>query len=352
MSGINVHRFPYFYPYRFQRLSSTTGMYSALRHSFVAMVQLPLFLISELWCSWRLIHQYQIDLIHSHWFIPSGLVGAVVAFIGRKPHVITSHVLDANLFGKFRFSLPLLSAIVASADMITTNSRYTKQQIEALVSLPCPCRVIPMGVIIPNQIPPVKDFHGQSILFVGRLVEWKGIDTLIRSMILVRKAIPDSMLTIVGEGPFRDSLQRLVQDAGLTYAVRFYGRATDDDLKKLYDSAAVFVLPSRRYQGLVMEGLGVVLLEAMSHGVPVIGSNIGGIPDIIDNGKNGFLFLSDDDNCLAEKIVILLTDTVKAERFRLAGNVTVRKHFSWEIISQQFSEEYVHVLKETSNNGL
>jgi len=352
MSGINVHRFPYFYPYRFQRLSSTTGMYSALRHSFVAMVQLPLFLISELWCSWRLIHQYQIDLIHSHWFIPSGLVGAVVAFIGRKPHVITSHVLDANLFGKFRFSLPLLSAIVASADMITTNSRYTKQQIEALVSLPCPCRVIPMGVIIPNQIPPVKDFHGQSILFVGRLVEWKGVDTLIRSMTLVRKAIPDSMLTIVGEGPFRDSLQRLVQDAGLTYAVRFYGRATDDDLKKLYDSAAVFVLPSRRYQGLVMEGLGVVLLEAMSHGVPVIGSNVGGIPDIIIDGETGFLVPEQRSDVLADRIVRMLSDDSLRERFRQNGLVRVREKFSWGKISEEFGGVYIQVLKATNNKGL
>ncbi|MDO8873985.1 MAG: glycosyltransferase family 4 protein [Methanoregula sp.] len=351
MDGIVVHRFPYFYPYRFQCLASDTGMYSALRHSFVAMVQLPLFLISELWCSWLIIHRHQIDLIHSHWFIPSGFVGAVVAFIWRKPHVITSHVLDANLFGKFRFSLPLLSAIVASADMITTNSSYTKQQIEALVPLPCTCRVIPMGVILPNQIPPVKDFHGHTILFVGRLVEWKGVDTLIRSMTLVKKAIPNSRLTIVGEGPFRDSLQRLVQDAGLTDAVRFYGRATDDDLTKLYDSAAVFVLPSRRYQGLVMEGLGVVLLEAMSHRVPVIGSNVGGIPDIIDDGRNGFLFPSENEKILAEKIVTLLSDTVIAERFRLAGYETVRTRFSWEEISRQFSEAYEQVLDKYSLEG-
>lgn len=351
MDGVTVHRFSYFYPYRFQRLASDTGMYSALRHSFVAMVQLPLFLISELWCSWRLINLYQIDLIHSHWFIPSGLVGAVVAFIRKKPHIITSHVLDANLFGKFRFSLPLLSAIVASADMITTNSSYTKQQIEALVPLPCPCRVIPMGVSLPDQLPPVKEFREHTILYVGRLVEWKGVNTLIHSMTRVRMAIPDARLTIVGEGPIRDSLQRLVQDNGLHDAVSFCGRVSEEELKKLYDSAAVFVLPSRRYQGLVMEGLGVVLLEAMSHGVPVIGSNVGGIPDIIDDGRNGFLFPSEDEKILAEKIVTLLSDTVLAEQFLLAGYETVRTRFSWEEISRQFSEAYEQVLDKYSLEG-
>ena len=190
MTCINVHRFPYFYPFHFQRLTSDTGMYSALRHSLLAILQLPLFLISELYCTWQIIFQYKIDIIHSHWFVPSGFAGAAIAFIGRKPHVVTSHVLDANLFGKYRFFIPILSVIVASADMITTNSRYTKQQIEALVPLPCPCRVIPMGVDLPHYPPSLKGSRGHTILFVGRLVEWKGIDTLIRSMTFVKKKNP------------------------------------------------------------------------------------------------------------------------------------------------------------------
>ena len=351
MDGIIVHRFPYFYPYRFQCLSSNTGMYTALRQSFLAGLQLPLFLISELLCTWWVIHRYRIELIHSHWFVPSGLVGAAIAFIERKPHVLTSHVLDANLFGKFRFSLPVLSAIVASADLITTNSRYTKQQIEALVPLQCPCRVIPMGVSPSNNPPSQKNSHNHTILFVGRLVEWKGIDTLIRSMTIVRKAIPDSRLNIVGEGLLREPLRRLVQDTGLTDAVCFCGRLSDEDLIKHYDSASILVLPSRAFQGLVMEGLGVVLLEAMSQGIPVIGSNIGGIPDIIDDGRNGFLFQSEDEKNLAEKIIILLSDAVLAERFRQSGYDTVRTRFSWENISRQFSETYELVLDEHQGKG-
>jgi glycosyltransferase involved in cell wall biosynthesis len=326
-------------------------MYSALRHSFLAMVQLPLFFVSELFHAWRIINRYRIDLIHSHWFVPSGLVGAAVVCIRKKPHVITSHVLDANLFGKFPFSLPVLSVIVASADMITTNSNYTKQQIKALVPLQCPCRVIPMGVCLPDHPPMLNDVREHTILYVGRLVEWKGVDTLIRSMIFVKKTIPDSRLTIVGEGPFRDSLEHLIQDAGLTDIVRFYGRATDDDLVKLYDSAAVFVLPSRRYQGLVMEGLGVVLLEAMSHGVPVIGSNVGGIPDIIIDGETGFLVPEQDPSALAEKIVRLLSDAVLREKFRRNGLLKVKTHFSWDSISTRFSEVYHQAIEKNAESS-
>jgi glycosyltransferase involved in cell wall biosynthesis len=350
IDGIMVHRFPYFYPFRFQRLSSDTGMYSALRQSLLAVLQLPGFLIID-WCYASIvIHRNRIDLVHSHWIVPSGLVGSAVAFIWRKPHIITSHVLDANLFGKFRFFIPLLSLIAASADLITTNSSYTKKQIEALIPLPCPCRVIPMGIYLPEHVHGLSEDRGHTILYVGRLIEWKGVDTLIRSMIPVVKAMPDSRLIIVGEGPNRDSLERLVQDIGLPDSVQLYGRASDDDLKKLYDSAAVFVLPSRHFQGMVMEGLGVVLLEAMSHGVPVIGSNVGGIPDIIIDGETGYLVPEQNSDILAEKIVQILTNTDLQEKFRRNGLIRVRDSFSWESVSKKFSEVYKQVSEKHSED--
>lgn len=344
MEGIFVHRFAYFYPYRYQRMTSESGMYSAVSRSLLAAFQIPLFLASEVWCTWWIVRRCHIDLIHSHWFIPSGLAGAVIAFMGRKPHVVTSHVLDANLFGKFRFFLPILSHIVASADLITTNSRYTKRRIEMLIPVHPPSKVIPMGVTLSESQPVRNKPLAPVILFVGRLIEWKGIDTLIRSMLLVSKSLPGSKLDLVGEGPLHTDLQDLVNDLGLNDTVRFSGRVTDEELARLYSSASVLVLPSRPHKGLVMEGLGVVLLEAMSHGVPVIGSNIGGITDIIENGKNGFLFSCDDETDLGKKIVALLSDEVLAERFRLAAFETIRSRFSWDAISLQFSEVYEQVL--------
>jgi glycosyltransferase involved in cell wall biosynthesis len=341
MQGVNMHRFGYFYPYRYERLASDTGMYPAIRHSPLAMIQLPLFVFFQFCLGWRIIRRYRIDLINTHWMIPSGFVGAALKVIWKKPHIITSHVLDANLFGKFRITLPLLSAIVASADVITTNSTYTKHQIENLVQLPCPCMVIPMGIYVPAESPAVMARkHENTILYVGRLIEWKGVDTLIRAMPPVIKQIPGARLFIVGEGPYRDSLESLVRENSLTEVVRFLGRVSDDDLRNLYDSATVFVLPSRRHQGLVMEGLGVVLLEAMSHGVPVIGSNIGGIPDIITDGENGYLFSTDNPEDLAPKIIRLIGEEKLISQFRLKGYETVKTRFAWEEISKKFSDIY------------
>jgi glycosyltransferase involved in cell wall biosynthesis len=344
--GLIIHRFPYFFPYRYQSVTSDSGMYSALTSSFLALVQVPLFLVSEFVFSWRIVRKYQIDIIHSHWFIPSGLVGALGKFFWKKPYIISSHVLDANVFGKFRFLLPILKSIIASADLITTNSSYTKTRIDSLVSPAIiPCRIIPMGVNLQKiNLGKVTRYSKKRILFVGRLVAWKGIDTLIRSMQYVQMNLPESELSIVGEGPANEALKDLAANLGLCNVIRFHGHAEDNELTLIYDSASVLVLPSRSYDGLVMEGLGVVLLEAMAHGVPVIGSNLGGIPDIIQDGENGFLFPPDDDKILGQKIVDLLSNERLAEQFRLAGYETVQSRFSWDTISQQFADVYNQVL--------
>jgi glycosyltransferase involved in cell wall biosynthesis len=101
-----------------------------------------------------------------------------------------------------------------------------------------------------------------------------------------------------------------------------------------------------------MEGLGVVLVEAMSRGVPVIGSNVGGIPDIITDGQNGFLVPEQEPEVLSEKIIELLSNPHFAEQFRQAGYNTVKMRFSWEMISRQFSEAYAQVLHQFSPGNM
>jgi L-malate glycosyltransferase len=352
MDGITVHRFPYFYPYALQRLSPESGMYSGLTHSFLGWIQLPLYFLSGWYCADRIIRRYDIDIIHSHWIVPMGLVGMICKKIRQKPHVVSSHVTDAQIFCRRRVLKPVIRLILSGTDLLTTNSSFTKRVIEGLLPLPCPCVVIPMGVIAPEEMcSRTAVTEVPRILYVGRLIRWKGVDTLVRAMVLVIQENPRVILSIVGDGEERASLEKLVHDLGIAEQVRFLGRVDNEQLSSLYSSASVFVLPSRSYQGLVMEGLGVVLLEAMAHGVPVIGSDIGGIPDIIKDGSNGFLFPCEDEKNLAAKIVTLLSDREIAERFRQAGYETVRTRFSWEEISQQFSDVYKQVLGPHSRKG-
>jgi len=345
IDGIRVHRFPYFYPYRLQRVVSDTGMYFGL-NSLFSVLQLPFFLLCEFICTHKIIFRYQVDLIHSHWIVPQGLTGSLCLKIWKIPHLISSHVVDVNLFGKYRIFLPLLSLIFSNTDLICTDSTYNKNVIENLVNLQKPCRVIPMGVNVPVREINLNNHTKPVILFVGRLIEWKGVDILIKAMVSVTRTIPDAELYIVGDGPLRNELTRLADNMGLSGKITFFGVVDNEKLSSLYQCASVHVLPSRAYRGLVMEGLGVVLLEAMSRGVPVIGSNTGGITDIIQDGQNGFLFDSGDDRMLAEKIIDLLSNESLANQFREMGYVTVRSKFSWESVSRKFTEAYRELLTE------
>jgi glycosyltransferase involved in cell wall biosynthesis len=190
IDGIKVHRFPYFYPFRLQCLTSETGMYSALRQSPLAVFQLPLFCICMLYLTNRIIIRYDIDIIHSHWLIPQGLVGMIARKLRNIPHVLSSHGIDAQIFSRWPVLIPVLKLILSGTDVLTTNSTYTKKVITKLSPVSRPVRVIPMGVLPSQQVSQKKIISDEiTILFVGRLIPWKGVDTLIKAMVHVLENI-------------------------------------------------------------------------------------------------------------------------------------------------------------------
>jgi len=344
MEGVHVHRFPYFFPYTLERLSSESGMYSSLRSSLLAWFQLPFFLFCEWYCTERIIRKNSIELIHSHWIIPQGIVGSISARIHRLPHVMSSHVADVQVFSRGFAPSSILRLILSGADCLTTNSTFTHNEIAKLCTIPCPSEVIPMGTFPVFRNEGIRHLPEESpiILFVGRLIRWKGVETLIQAMPFIHTKISSARLVIIGDGPERTHLEQTVRDKQLHTIIKFTGKVDDKTRTDYYYEASVFVLPSQQQNGMVMEGLGVVLLEAMAAGCPVIGSNVGGIPDIIIDGENGFLVPERDPEALAEKIVSLLSDQELSERFRQEGFRTVQTRFSWEDVSGRFSRGYSH----------
>lgn len=356
LEGIVIHRIPYFYPYPFQCLSSETGMYSALRHSFLAWFQLPLFLLCLGCGAYRIIRNHDIDLLHTHWIVPQGLIGSFLYIFLGIPHVATVHGSDLNIVKEHTFLYPICRFIVRHSAIITVNSRYMKQQVLAVSpDYEQKIRVIPMGVdpsLAGAGQPGTLRLHkhgGPVILGVGRRIAWKGTEFLIKAFPAVLAKFPGAKLFIAGVGPERESLGELVCRLGLDDHVVLLGLVPSADLPVWYLSADVFVLPSVNKCGKT-EGLGVVLLEAMASGCPVIGSNVGGIPDIITDSENGFLVPAQDPEVLAEKITELLADASLRDLFVSRGYVKIKEKFSWEIISRRFSDLYSHVLELPEKN--
>ncbi len=340
--GMEIHRFRYFWPYKYQKVAYNGGIISNLGKSWIAWIQLPFFLICELFSTITIIHKEKIDLIHSHWIIPCGVCGAICKILFKVRHITTAHAGD--VFTVKNSALKLLATFtMRNADIITANSRYTHQVLK-FIDDDCSDKiaVVPMGVDLvrfqPSRSSNFKDLLNAEyiVLSVGRLVKKKGLDNLIRAMAIVTRAFPSVKLVIGGSGPEEANLRQLVKEQNLNKNIIFTGFISVEDLPTYYASADIFVLPSVETKSGDTEGLGVVLLEAMASGIAVIGSDIGGITDIISHGYNGLLAKPGDSDDIAEKIIELIADPQKRELIAFHGHNTVVDKFSWDSITEQF----------------
>ncbi len=169
--------------------------------------------------------------------------------------------------------------------------------------------------------------NSKIILTVGRWApeeRYKGADTLIAALPRVLQSAPDTFLVLVGDGEDRPRLEQLARDAGVLGRTRFLSSLTQDELFACYAACDVFALPSRG------EGFGLVFLEAMAHGKPVIGGAHGGIPDVIEDGVTGLLVPHGDVERLCRALESLLTDPARAKEMGAHGKDRIARTFSFE----------------------
>lgn len=346
--GVIIHRFPYLFPFRAEKLSGGRGLYFAARKNPVTALALVPYTLSCIAHAILLTKKYRPDIIHTHWIIPNGIAGACINTIFKIPHISSIHGTDVTISAGSRVLSGLIKIISGKTQSITTNSSFTGKKLSTIIPGYGTFTIIPIGIHCePQGQNPESAKEKNLVLFVGRLIDWKGVNTLVSSMKKVKTATGSTRLVIIGDGPERERLKTLAKELELEDVITFTGRLSATELMDYYSRAAVFVLPSVTVNNQT-EGLGVVLLEAMASGVPAIGSNTGGIPDIIEDGVNGLLVPPGDPDALAEAIIRILEDRDLADRFREAGLETVKGRFSWDKISDQFIEVYREVLHESN----
>ena len=339
--GIPLHRFRYF-PARWENLTHDEAASDRMRRSLVYRV-LPLFYIAGgLWASWRLARRRRFDIVHVHWPVPHVLFGWLVRRTGRGHARLVSswYGVEVRLI---QASMPWLRGFVRwalqTSDAVVAISSFTAREITRFASVPV--RVIPYTIGFPEtqtSRQPASD-GSFRILFVGRLVERKGVTHLIEAM----RRLPSDLraqLTMIGKGPEHGKLTDQVRRSGLAGRVDIRGHVPDDALREAYSATDVLVLPSIVDARGETEGLGVVLLEAMSYGIPVVGSDIGGITDIIENEKSGLLVPPADAEKLALALERLARDPALAARLGAAGMQRVRTEFGWPEIMAKWAECY------------
>ncbi|MBW2064748.1 MAG: glycosyltransferase family 4 protein [Deltaproteobacteria bacterium] len=347
--NIAIHRFPYFFPTRNQVLCYGAGILKNIKRRRLAPFQLPPFLIVEALYSFYIVRNTKADIIHAHWSLPQGLIGLACKRLLGVPCLTTIH--GSDVYGlKNSLFMALNAMVIRQSDVCTVNSTATARR-TCEISRRKDIEIIPMGFDPKifkrgHSEDSYGDRHEKTLLYVGRLIDWKGVDYLIKAIPLVLKRFPEVNLVVVGDGPQKADLVRLSHDLGIGDKVVFAGKIPQEILSAYYSRAEAFVLPSIVSKRGETEGLGLVLLEAMACGTPVIGSDVGGIPDIIKDGETGLLARPADHIDLADKIITLLSDGNLGKRISSKALHYVRDNFSWDKIADRFIGIYKKIIQE------
>ncbi len=215
---------------------------------------------------------------------------------------------------------------IRRAALVVCNSHFTRAQLMKLVGRDQwhKLHVVPCGIDTRalERLPQRPAGGPLRILTVGRLVPGKGHALLLEALASLRHQGIQTLATFVGDGPEREPLERLAAD--LRLEVRFAGAVGQDELSAYYENAQLFCLPT------LAEGLGVVLLEAMAHGLAVVTTRVMGVPEVVDHGESGLLVLPGRADALADAIARLGAASDLRERMGLAGRRRVVEEFSLE----------------------
>ncbi len=176
------------------------------------------------------------------------------------------------------------------------------------------------------------------VVCISRLVARKGQDMLLRALPLIQQQVPGAALLIVGEGPYRTTLEKAVDRLGLRDDVLFSGRVPWEELPAHYDAGDVFAMPARtRMAGLEAEGLGMCYLEAAAAGLPVVAGNSGGAPDAVLDRENGLLVDGRSVQAVAQAVSTLLLDRELAARFGRRGRAWVAQRWRWDDLATRLT---------------
>lgn len=182
--------------------------------------------------------------------------------------------------------------------------------------------------------------HGPILLVTGRIVEQKGLHFLLDAMPQILEKFPATQLVVVGDGPYKETLLLQANKLKIDKNVNFVGRIPNNDLPRYYASSDIFIGPSITLVSGETEGFGVVFLEAMASKLPVIGTNVGGIPDIILNNKTGLLVEQRKPDQLADACISLLGNKTLRQNLVETSLDVIKEKFSWSAVSKRFDSDF------------
>lgn len=362
IDGVKVNRFRYA-PAKWEFLTHEEGAPSKMANKpWLQLLAIP-YIISGFFKCIKICRKFKPDIIHAHWPFPHAYIALGAAKLFKIPLVLNFHGAELLLIRKKKWVKPLLKFAIGQAQAIFANSSFTASKIKALRNVDVEWSPYGTTLEFGNRnsefgMEPHPINNKFKILFVGRHIERKGICYLIEAA----KYLPRDQfeIRIVGVGDLTEQLKEqaanviarnvsdeAIQDgsAALPAEIIFTGKLSPEALASEYKTANVFTLPAIVDSKGDTEGLGVVLIEAMELGLPIVASNVGGIPDVVIDGETGILVPEKDPEALASAYKRLAAEPELVKHLLVGSQKRINECFTWDGIIQRQIAVYNKVLK-------
>ena len=315
----------------------------------------PLMIWSAIRAGERLVRERGIQVLHAHWIVPNGYIGAVISRRTGVPLVVTLPGSDVYISQRHHLFQRLARVAFQQARLVTTNSPELGKDLIGLGADPKKIRHVIYGVDA-NRFRPSSQ-KGRAlkqqlklsakkvtIVGVGRLVEKKGFHLLLSALALLKPQHNQIQVLIVGDGDAREELEKQTRSLKLEGVVTFVGQQPYDTLDEWYNAADIFVLPSIRDRVGNLDDQSVSLVEAMSCAKPVISSDLPGYRLVVENGAQGLLTPAGNVRALAEALKTLVTKPALRQKMGRAARTRVEKEFTWHSIARTYHRLFNTIL--------
>lgn len=297
------------------------------------------------------------DLVHAHdWLVTYAARG--LKHIYATPLLATIHATEFGrnnglYTGEQRYISDIEWLLTYEAWKVICCSRYMEEEVKHVFQVPGDkIEIIPNG-IRPEAYQPLSQYSFREqlhlspeekiVFYIGRLVQEKGIQILLEAAPLILERFPQTTFAIAGKGPFEVHLKNRTREMGLEGKVHFLGYIDDQARNDLYHAAAAAVFPS------LYEPFGIVALEAMASGTPVVVSSVGGLDEIVEHEKDGLKVYPNDARSLAEQVCRILSAEDWAASLAENAHDKAVNNYSWKKIARQTSELYEEIIFSPEN---
>lgn len=346
--GHNVHFISDRVPFRLTELSLANVYFHQVSSMIYPLFEAPLTTLSEASKLAEVIEEYGIDIIHAHYAVPHATAAVLARDMVRgvkKPVVVTTlHGTDVTLVGLNPAYLRTTQYSIEHSDFVTAVSTYLADYTATEMGVKRPIHVIPNAVdqkrFAPRVLPELRLRYAHPdeklLVHISNFRPVKRVEDVIKIFAAVSEKI-GSRLLMIGDGPERHRAFELAAELGVSGRVAFLG--SFPRIEELLSVTDLFLLPS------VQESFGLVALEAMASGVPVIASDAGGIPEVVNNGKTGFLHPVGNVSEMSESAIRLLSDEALHASFAQAARERASTVFSEQTVLPLYEKIYQDALE-------